>query len=432
MQMNYFVKCPVCGSVTDVKYQYGFSNRHPIRFKCKCGVTILGEFQQNNGVTFKNANLTTEDVLPDYVVYSSGEFLTEKPYVVNNKEDLIRQTTFIHTVQMIEYDEFTKVFSHVVNYRDHTRYIVKMINELFQVGNYELLQKVIRNSYPELEKYIPLKNDVDYLRAVSMINQFQFLYFDKKQTTRRTTDLFVKLFKDKPQSSLKYVKFLNELNRIQDWKQRILNISDNIYEKIDCLIPVIGIDYYKEEKQESLFEDMVISTTSFEDIKQIYVDLYELICSLLIILIGLDNLILRDDFNSIRIDIDPTIKNVKNLTDVSKMRNKGNIIKLIESNAPFQSMLCNSFDSDIRNAIGHFSYETSEVTGSYGQIIRFYNVNNRDQYIDKSLVQICYDIWQMYKSLGIFNELLYRIDIQIQANDKKYLSLCSNMIKIDN
>ena len=156
----------------------------------------------------------------------------------------------------------------------------------------------------------------------------------------------------------------------------------------------------------------------------------QLICSLLIILIGLDNLILRDDFNSIRIDIDPTIKNVKNLTDVSKMRNKGNVIKLIESNAPFQSMLCNSFDSDIRNAIGHFSYETSEVTGSYGQIIRFYNINNLSEYIDKSLVQICYDIWQMYKSLGIFNELLYRIEIQIQASDNKYLSLCSDMCDI--
>ena len=32
MQANYFVRCPICGSVADVKYQFGFSKRHPIRF----------------------------------------------------------------------------------------------------------------------------------------------------------------------------------------------------------------------------------------------------------------------------------------------------------------------------------------------------------------------------------------------------------------
>lgn len=426
MQANYFVKCPICGSVADVKYQFGFSKRHPIRFKCKCGISIQGEYQENKGIIFYNANILLEDVMPDYVVYSSGEFLTEKPYLVKNKEDILRPTTFIRATQMMDYEKFREVFSHIINYRDHTHFVVKAINELYQVGNEALLEQTIRKAFPDATKFLPLKSDVDFLRAVSMINQFQFLPYDKNHTTKKVTDLFVKLFNDNTEEVMKYVDFLNGLNRIKEWKQRIANICDQIYEKIDLLIPAISIDYYKEGKEKLLFGEMSITTTAFEDIKQLYVDLYELICNLLIILIGLDNLLLRNSYDSMREDVDPSLKNIKNLLDVSKMRNKGNIVKLIDYQAPFESLVCNSLDADIRNAIGHFSYDASEIAGSYGQIIRFYNVNNHEQYIEESLVQICYDIWQMYKCLGIFNELIYRIEIQIQAEENNFPSVCTD------
>ena len=426
MQANYFVKCPICGSVADVKYQFGFSKRHPIRFKCKCGISIQGEYQQNKGVSFYNANILPEDVMPDYVVHSSGEFLTEKPYMVKDKEDIQKPTTFIKATQMMEYEKFREGFSSIINYRDHTHFVVKAINELYQVGNRELLEKTIRKAFPDATRFLPLKSDVDFLRAVSMINQFQFLFYDKNHTTKKVTDLFVKLFKNNTEEVLKYVDFLNGLNRIKEWKQRIASICDQIYEKIDLLIPAISIDYYKEGKEKLLSGEMSITTTAFEDIKQLYVDLYELICSLLIILMGLDNLLLRNDYDSMREDIDSSLKNIKKLSDVSKMRNKGNIVKLMDFQAPFESLVCNSLDADIRNAIGHFSYEASEIAGSYGQTIRFYNVNNHEQYIEESLVQICYDIWRMYKCLGIFNELIYRIEIHLQAKENKFPSVCKD------
>lgn len=427
MQANYFVKCSICGSIADVKYQFGFSKRHPIRFKCKCGISIQGEYQENKGISFCNANILPEDVMPDYVVHTSGEFLTEKPYIVKDKEDVLRPTTFIRAIQMMDYEKFREGLSHIINYRDHTHFDVKAINELYQVGNNELLEQTIRKAFPDATKFLPLKSDVDFLRAVSMINQFQFLSYDKNHTTKKVTDLFIKLFKDDTEEVMKYVDFLNGLNRIKEWKQRIASICDQVYEKIDLLIPAISVDYYKEGKEKLLSGEMSITTTAFEDIKQLYVDLYELICSLLVILIGLDNLLLRNSYDSMREDIDSSLKNIKNLSDVSKMRNKGNIVKLIDFQAPFESLVCNSLDADIRNAIGHFSYESSEIAGSYGQVIRFYNVNNHEQYFEESLVQICYDIWQMYKCLGIFNELIYRIEIQVQAKESHFPSACTDI-----
>lgn len=152
-----------------------------------------------------------------------------------------------------------------------------------------------------------------------------------------------------------------------------------------------------------------ITTTSFEEIKQIYVDLYELICDLLIVIIGFDNIILKNDFNVIN-----AVKglNVSSLSDVPNMRKKANVLKLVDFNAPLEKLLYPCLNPDIRNSIGHFSYDSEETADGKGQIIRFYEVNDRTKYTDVSLVQICYDIWQMYKCLGIFNELIYRLEIQ--------------------
>ena len=199
--------------------------------------------------------------------------------------------------------------------------------------------------------------------------------------------------------------FLSHLNRIQMWKKRIYNLNDQIFSKIDLLIPAIGLDYYKEGKDELLSGAFSITTTSFEEIKQIYVDLYELICELLIVIIGFDNIILKNDFNVIN-----AVKglNVSSLSDVPNMRKKANVLKLVDFNAPLEKLLYPCLNPDIRNSIGHFSYDSEETAGGKGQIIRFYEVNDRTKYTDVSLVQICYDIWQMYKCLGIFNELIYR------------------------
>lgn len=103
---------------------------------------------------------------------------------------------------------------------------------------------------------------------------------------------------------------------------------------------------------------------------------------------------------------------------MSKMRNKGNIIKFLNMNEPFESLLCDCLNSDIRNSIGHFSYKSEEIANSNGQNIRFYSINDTSKYFDISLVEICYDIWNMYKCLGVFNELIHHVELQILTMTK--------------
>jgi len=366
-------------------------------------------YQEGIGIKFENAAVSGQDGLPDFVVYSSGEFLTFPPYAVKSVMDTVRPTTFIRATQMMEYERFGKEFMHIISYRDNQYPIVRAVNELYNANNIEMLKKTIREHYDKEDLLFPLNNEADILRAVSMINQIQFLDYDGKGTTEKVTSLYMEACKGHLSEVNDFVLFLSQLSRIPMWKRRIYNLYDQVYSKIDLLTPAIGIDYYKKGKEELLSGAFSITTTSFEDIKQVYVDLYELICELLIVIIGFDNIILKNDFNAITPVKD---LNVSSLSDVPKMRKKANILKLVELNAPLEKLLYPCLNPDIRNSIGHFSYDSEETADGKGQIIRFYEVNDRSRYTDVSLVQICYDIWQMYKCLGIFNELIYHLEIQ--------------------
>ncbi len=411
MQANYYLKCDICGTICNLKYQMGFSKKHPIRYKCTCGITIKGEYQENRGISVTNVKMI-ESCVPAFVVHSSGELLTRRPHEVNNVLDTIGFTSFILATRTMDYDKFRKEFTTVVNYRDHHSSIVKSINELYEAQNIEVLKNVIRKTYDSNAKIFPLNNEADILRAVTMINQFQFINLGN--TTKKTTDLFMSTFQKNANECINYITFISLLSRITEWKRKIYNICDQIYTKIDLLIPAIGIDYYYN-KIPVFNGELTITTTSFEEIKQLYVDLYELICSLLILPIGFDNILQRNSYNTIaKID---GIK-VNDLSEMAKMRNRGNIIKFLNMNEPFESLLCDCLNSDIRNSIGHFSYKSEEIANSNGQSIRFYSINDTSKYFDISLVEICYDIWKMYKCLGVFNELIHHVELQILTKTK--------------
>lgn len=417
MQVNFYYKCTFCGSICNLKYQVGFSKKHPIRYKCSCGITIKGEYletQDKKELLFENASQINDDKHVDFVVHSSGDLLTIPQHEFDYKKDCTGITTFILTTMNmnLDYDSFREEFFRLITYRDSHRPIVRAINEYYRCGNNEMLKSTIRKHLDPDCKLFPLSNKADILRAVTIVNRFQFLGNSSKEQTINAKTLFVNVVKQNPSMSSSYFSFLNELDRIEEWKRKIALISDQFYEKIDLIIPAIGIDYYKTDTQDILSGERAITTTSFEEIKQLYVDLYELICSLLILVIGFDNIYLNGDFQKLS---EVQGLNVKTLDDVSKMKNKGNILKLISSNQPFGSLVCTCLNSDIRNSIGHFSYNSEDVSKN-GQMIRFYNREKTTDYTDLTLVQICYDIWKMYNCLGLFNELIHNVEIQILSD----------------
>ena len=410
MQMNYYLKCDICGAVSNLKYQMGYSTRHPIRFKCQCGVSLRGEYSEKNGINFENAQIVDDqpNQLPALVVYSSGDFLTKPPFIPKKIERLFMPTSFISATFYLDYDQFRKEFSFVVRYRDELHQINRAINELYFAGNKNLLVETINKYYSGQIFNLKTNNDMDIFRSVAKINQIQFLNSKESDAVMKIMSLYQKAVSERRTELERYISFLKKLNRLERWKKCIYNLCDTVYEKIDLLIPIISIDFYKGDKEEMLDGRFAITTTSFEDIKQLYVDLYELIAEVLILLVGFDNVLERGDYEKLK----PVAGlKVNSLSDMANMRNKGNIIKFLDNGGKACELVCKCLSSNTRNSIGHYDYDSEEIANSLGQKIKFYNVNNKDEFEEKTLTQICYDIWQMYNCMGVFSELIYRLEM---------------------
>ena len=419
MTASMYYKCRICGCICNLKYQMGYAKKHPVRYKCKCGVSIRGMYEEGRGFSFENAEEVYEQ-MPSFVVYCSGEFFTIPPFSVKSFEETVGTvpTPFILATQLLNYEDYRREFSHILSYRDGKHIFVRALNELYAAKNYEKVKEVIRKKFDPNENVFPLNNEADFVRATTVINQFQFLNHDGMNRTPKTTSWIQNAFTKHATACHEFLKFIKETDRLETGKVQIHNICDQIYDKIDLLMPAVSVDFVKDTKTLDL-DRFAITTTSFEEIKQLYVDLYELIGRLLVLSIGLDNIILRDDYNAVRTI--PGI-NVSNLTEIMNMRNKGNVIKLIDDTAPLESLICKSLNSDIRNSIGHYSYVSNEIADSFGQRIEFVDSNNKNKSETRSLLQICYDIRQMYKTLGIFNEIIHHLEMQLLAVDGKYPS----------
>lgn len=419
MTINMYYKCKICGCVCNLKYQMGYLKKHPIRYKCMCGVSIRGMYEENSIISFENADKIDEE-LPKFVVYCSGEFFTVPPFTVETFEQTIAKVPppFILATQLLEYENYRKEITHILYYREEKHRYVRAINELYAAENYKKIKEVIRDKFDSKEYIFPLNNEADYLRATTMINQIQFLNHDGINRTPKTVSILNTVFRNHVKESNAFLNFIKATSKLETWKKRIYNICDQIYDKINLLMPAVSVDFFKKVKKTDL-DFFAITTSSFEEIKQLYVDLYELIGNLLVLAIGIDNILLRDNYNAIKM-VDGL--KVYNLDDVIKMRNKGNIIKLIDEYAPIEELLSNLLNSDIRNSIGHYSYVSNEIADSFGQKIEFADPNEKGQPEIRSLLQICVDIWQMYKSLGVFNEIIHYFEMQILALEGEFPS----------
>ena len=97
MTYNIFVKCDVCGSISDLKWQVGELSKNIFRICCgKCKTLIECEVTTNNGsfnYEFKNAKEIDAklDSRCDYIVPISSEILTEK---MRDGKEMFKPTHF--------------------------------------------------------------------------------------------------------------------------------------------------------------------------------------------------------------------------------------------------------------------------------------------------------------------------------------------------
>lgn len=282
---------------------------------------------------------------------------------------------------------------------------------MYYKKNYKKLKEYAREAFKEYKFKFFFNNEADKYKSVSIINQIQYAEIDN-DIIGEANKSYRDLLKTNPNDVDDFITFLSDKTELFSYQKRIYDLSIEIYDHLDNLMPVAILDTVKD-KEDIFSGAYTISTASFDDVKQLYVDLYELIVDLIFIPIGLDNIINRGSYNIINTN---QFNDINCLDDAySKMKNKGNILKLIDYNESFGKVIKCNLDADIRNSIGHYHYKLYSQESLQTQLIIFEKNRDDENSEVMTLLEFCYDIWQMYKTLGVYNSLIYMM------KERKYI-----------
>lgn len=401
------LQCEVCGAKTLIRIQVGWLDMHPIRFNCgKCGILIIGTIYQDQMNV--NAHTKFENVLEvpdkgdsDFYIEVSGEFLTEKlqPYKFENTlmPPFFTSGTWLMDEGMEDFKEKTLRFLYILN-NEWPKY--RRVNELWLNGNYQYLskdlKKLIRN------KQFPLDNELQYLIAIRQMN-IELLssilsknFFDRQIKFIGEEVKNLKKNKDKEFSTL-IEHFSTSIHRNEE---KIFECIKQFIEKFRFMIPVFGMDFYKEGSEKELYEKG-ITTVSFEELKQFYVDVYEVITEMLELIVAYNNLKYRGDFLLMK----EKRRDVVRLDDYKK-KNKGAKLEFIDGNEEFDNIVYPHLNNQLRNAIGHNTYKMDIQSQQISYFPKGIEDNEQPPVISlKDFTRSCWDIFQ---SLMNLSELVYQ------------------------
>jgi hypothetical protein len=400
------LKCEVCESKTLVRIQLGWLDSHPVRLNCgSCGILISGililnQLQGTALIQFENAMEVDNEDSTDFYIEASGELLTEKlqPY---KYENTLFAPFFTSGIDMM--GENLGVFKRKTmqflmkknNYWPHYR----RINELWHRKNYTYLVSELKKYIPN--KSFPLNNELHFLMAVHQMNiEFLSNVLDDQFFNRNSSFVMnelVSLFQRSPKEFGELTNYFSE--SLHRYEEKIFECIEIFVEKFNYMIPVFGLSFYQDKS--FIFNAKGITTVAFNDLKRFYIDVYEVLTEMLELLIALNNLKHRGNFNSMK----TKRRDVSTLEDyISK--NKGAKAEFLDGSETFDNLIYPNLNVKLRNAIGHYTYRVDGIN----QIITYYPSGNEkiEDPPKMSLVEFVQNCWNIFQSLINFSELVYQ------------------------
>lgn len=335
----------------------GYQYSTPVRIHCgKCKTLLSGEFisDDTNIKAYyipKNCKCVESNKY-DFYGEASGEIICNK---IERIDGDIKVTpipkpspVFSFIYSMSEEDrsrfiDYACYASNLSNDWDNAR--IKY--DLFLNGEFVLLK----------EKF----SDIAYKVGYDLTNEreiFRYIYFSvlfdctgvfkRKEIKRTLNDINYKITHLNKSSLTEYLTYLESENRLDYLQNKLFGLVSAYFNVVRFLIPAIGYTYYNNPSQVDK-ETQGLSTCSFLDISKFYLDTFEVLAECCEIVVGLDNIDNRANYNTFT-----------NSLDMLKFRQqkKGNRIKFLSANEFFSKTFnLNSNSNDLRNAIGHNNYK---------------------------------------------------------------------------
>ena len=197
------------------------------------------------------------------------------------------------------------------------------------------------------------------------------------------------------------IDFLNSHDgfHLEELQELIYKVYDEFMAVYQRLIPALALQYCIDNSFD--FEHEGSTTSSFDSVKQFYMDVYESLGNLMIIPVALNNIKYRSDINA----MNPIEKNVNSLEDYIKLTKASRYHFCLDSEV-YTGFLKILVNAKLRNAIGHNDVEYNSVD----QLITYIpNPKDRTKKKTEYLLQFENESMHMFQGILGISEYLYRL-----------------------
>lgn len=367
MLVNQFIECSICQTIINLRIQAGYYNI-PFNIYCpNCKTLLFGNviFSQetiNIALEINNAKKIDVDIRKDseqYAVELSSELLTRKLYKTKFNLDEYEGTPYSRSVGFFNnLQEAKDVYNRSIHFAldiHESWNNIKNYYNLFSHKNYKLLYPLLNQEITR-NPYTPIKKVETPLQAFIVLHHL-FLF-----STELSRILPAKKLNEYMDISniIRQKKYFSEINKLSIFltpkldriERKAFDLISQYIQIFEQLIPIVVLKNTNSLKNVDK-DKYGIMTANYEKLSKFYAESFEWILENIIIVIALNNVVNREDYEK-------CINNVSFDTLLKKI-SKYNMLKYIEEGAPF-SIPTKSLKNHMRNAIQHFDTEIDYIS----------------------------------------------------------------------
>ena len=413
MVTNIYMKCDVCESVINVKWQVGHVEEAPVSIVCPDCLTVLKFtlYTDNEEVkiNFKSKNASEiKQTVPKYFAETSSELLTYK--IAHQRAVRPGMTPFLRSVSMIgheNYEKFQQHFIRAIYTHKDNNHIFERINELYLNKNVKYLSKELSKQLGS--EYEGELSQEEIIRNLYMYNiQYFSVFFHNSEFGELNSRILEKMKVLKSDKEEPFIEFLKEYctdDVLYDYDRKLYRTISNILTNYYYFIPATLLKYVSEDQFSEIFDEYTLTTTNFSDVKDIYISIYENLIEVYEIVLMLNNVFTRDNYLCMPTGI---VVNKKEINTIQRYRrlSKAHKLKFIELDEGFNEFMPN-FERKIRNAIGHEDWE-------------YIPYEHKVKYEDDEIfiLEYVYKCWTMFEHVIAIYKILQDIKINREVTIK--------------
>ena len=358
MNFNISVLCDVCSSQTHCRL--GLSNRahQPLRFRCKsCGapidVTLTPDFEA----------ITCDIQVAGAKQIADGEFKPDVNFVdlhldfpVSFEPYKMGQTPYMRALSRIGHESmhWQALRVNYLNEVYEASAAIKALFVLYKNDKRELFQEKV---WAFLDKKMPCESQLDVNRALYFAIEKAFFPFAEPKKNVDAVETITRLQmrlekKDKPALDA-FMTEVVDSGFLRNVQIDCLEIYPRIIDIELMLRPALFLDFDKSYQAQTV--PYRVSALEFNDAKDLFKDMTEIMSRLLVLVAGMNNLCRRGNHNSFA----PSKQAPTNLNAYVDLPLG---LKLQQIDQPWYRVNADAIDNRLRNSIAHYKAEYNEIT----------------------------------------------------------------------